>query len=160
MTSSKKFLRYVRKDIDTDQIGEAEGTHFRPAEDCASQGIDLLDREIHGLHQANGVQHGEGTDAIGDEVRGVFGEDDGFAEALFGEIGDSFEGGGIGFGGGNEFQQAHIARGIKEMGAKPVAAEFGIHAFGDLMHRKAAGIGCDDCVFAAEGADFLRVRRV
>ena len=47
---------------------------LRPAHRLAGQRIDLFDGQVHLLHQAHHVQHGERADAVGDEIRRVLGE--------------------------------------------------------------------------------------
>ena len=72
------------------------------------------------------------------------------------KCGDGLHRGGIGVGRGNHFQQAHVARRIEEVRAKPVAAEIVGEAFGDLGHRQAAGVGGDDGAGLANGFDLAQ----
>ncbi len=78
----------VREDVDADEVAETEGAGFGPAERGAGEGVDLFDGEVLRLHEADGVAHGEGADAVGDEVGGVVRVDDGLAEALVAEVAD------------------------------------------------------------------------
>ena len=54
------------------------------------------------------VQHGKCSDAIADEVRRVFGDDDALAQPHVAEVRDGVDRGAIGFGRRNNFQQAHV----------------------------------------------------
>ncbi len=69
------------------------------AEGGAGEGVDLFDGEVLVHHEADGVHQAEGADAVGDEVGGVVGVDDGFAEALVAEVSNGSDGGGVGGGG-------------------------------------------------------------
>ena len=145
---------YVGEDVDADHVAEAEGSGFRPAEGGAGEGVDLFNGEVLRHHEADGVAHGEGADAVGDEVWGVVGVDDGLAEALIAKMFDRGEIGGVGLGGGNDFEQAHVARGIEEVGAEPVVANLIWHAFDDLVDGEAGGVAGDDGAGAAVLEDF------
>ena len=83
---------------------------LRPSDGLPGEGVDFFDGEIHLLHQAHDVEHRKCADAVADEVGRVFGDDDAFAETYVAEVGDGVDGGAVGFGRGNDFQQAHVAR--------------------------------------------------
>ena len=85
---AEKFLADVGEDVDADHVGEAEGAGAGPAEGGAGEGVDLFDGQALRHHQADGVHHGEGADAVGDEVGRVVRVDDGLAEALVAEVRD------------------------------------------------------------------------
>ena len=106
---------------------------------------------LHFLHEADDVQHGEGADPVADEVGSVFGDDDAFAEAHVAEVSDGVDGGAVGLGRGNDFQQAHVARRIEEMRAEPRPAEVVGESFGDFADGQAAGVGGDDGAGLADG---------
>ena len=106
------------EDVDADQVGEAEGSGARPADGGAGERVDFFDGEALLEHQVGGVEHDGDADAVGDEVGRVVGEDDLLAEEAVGEGGEGGEQRGIGFGGGDEFKQAHVARRIEEVGAE------------------------------------------
>ena len=77
------------KDVDADQIGEAEGSGARPADGRTSERVDLLDGEPLLEHKIGGVEHNRDADAIGDEVGRVVREDDLLAEDEIGKGGES-----------------------------------------------------------------------
>ena len=62
----------------------------------------------------------------------------------------------IGLRGGNDLQQAHVARRIEEVRAEPVAAEIVGKAFSDGRHRQSAGVGGDDRSGLANGFYFAQ----
>ena len=78
----------VSKNVETHEIAEAEGAGLRPAHGGSGKGVDFFDAEVHLLHDAHDVQHGEGANAVGDEVRRVLGMDDAFAEVQIAEVSD------------------------------------------------------------------------
>ncbi len=69
-------------------------------------------------------------------------------------MGDGLEVGGVGVRGGDDLEQAHVARGIEEVGAEPVAAEVFVgDACDDLVDGEAGGVGGGDGAGAAMDAD-------
>ena len=132
------------KDVDANEVAEAEGAGAGPAEGGAGEGVDLFDGEVLGHHEADGVAHGEGADAVGDEVGCVEGLDDGFAEALIAEVGDGGDVFRAGERGGDDLEQAHVARGVEEVGAEEVRFGFVGERGGDLVDGEAAGVGGQD----------------
>ncbi len=78
----------VAEDVESDEIAEAEGGGLGPADGSAGEGVNFFDAEVHLLHDAHDVQHGEGADAIGDEVGRVLGVHDTLAEVQIAEVRD------------------------------------------------------------------------
>ncbi len=66
--------------------------------------------------------------------------------------------GAVGFGRGDEFEQAHVARRVEEVRAEPGAAEVVGESFGDFADGQAAGVGGDDGAGLADGFDFAQER--
>ncbi len=66
---------------------------------------------------------------------------------------DGVDSGAIGFGRGDDFQQAHVARRVEEVRAEPGPAEVVGESFGDLADGQAAGVGGDDGAGLADGFD-------
>ncbi len=144
------------EDVESDEIAKTKRPCLRPAHCGSGQGIDFLDAQVHLLHNAHDVQHGEGADAIGDEVGRVLGVHHTFTQVQIAEVSDGLHQRGIGIGSGNQFQQAHVARRIEEVRTEPAAAEVVRETFGDLGHRQAAGVGGDDRSGLAHGIDALQ----
>ena len=144
----------MAENVESDEIAEAEGAGFGPADCGSGEGIDFFDAEVHFLHYAHDVEHGEGADTVGDEVGRVFGAHDALAEVEIAEAGDRFHRGGVGVGGGNDFEQPHVARRVEEVRAEPRAAEVVGEAFGDFGDGQSAGVGGDDGSRLADGVNF------
>src|SRR5262249_31863728 len=95
----------VNEDVESNNVGSAEGRGLGPADGGARAGVDFFDGHIERLHQAQGVEHGKSADAICDKVWSVFRGNDTLAEAVitkFGESGKNFR---KSFGAGNNFDQ-------------------------------------------------------
>ena len=71
-------------------------------------------------------------------------------------MGDSGDECRIGIRRGNQFQQPHIARRIKEVRAEPRTAKICRESFCDLRDRKTAGVGGDDGAGLTDGINFLQ----
>jgi hypothetical protein len=130
----------VGENVDAHHVGEAEGAGARPAERLAGERIHLFDGQALLQHQRGCREHDRDADAVGDEVGGVVGKDDLLAEVAVGEGGKGGHDGGIGFGGGDDFEQAHVARRIEEMRSEEAVAMPG-ESGGDLLDRQAGGVG-------------------
>src|SRR5437764_349011 len=113
----------MAEDVKSDHVDSAEGGGFGPADCGAGERIDLFNRESHLLHDAHYVQHGESSDAIGDEVWCVLSVDNGFPQTLIAEMCNRLHSCGIRVGSGNDFEKPHVTRRIEEVCAKPVASE-------------------------------------
>src|SRR4029077_4577929 len=100
----------------------------------------------------------EGTDAVADEVGRVFGDDDAFTETDVAEVGDGVHGGAIRFGGGNDLEQAHVARRVKEVRAEPRPAEVVGESFRNFSDGEAAGICGYDGAGLSDGFNFSEQR--
>ena len=146
----------VSQNVEADEIGEAKRRHLRPADSGSRQRVHFFDAEVHLLHQAHDVERGECSNAIGDEVRRVFGMDHALAQVEIAEVRDGLHRGGIGVGRGDQLQQAHVARRIEEVRAEPEAAKVIGKAFDDLGHRQAAGVGGNDGAGLANGFDLAQ----
>ena len=107
-------------------------------------GVHFFDGHAQFAHQAQRVEDGKSADAVGDEIRRVFGDDHAFAEAAVAEFRERVENFGGSFRPGDQFDQFQIARRVEEMSAGPVLLEFLAHAFGDQVNRQSGGIGGDD----------------
>ena len=134
----------VGEHVDADEVAEPEGAGFRPAERRAGEGVDLFDGQPLLHHQADGVAHREGADAVGDEVRLIERVDDRFAQPLVAEVRDDGDVVRIGRGGGNDFEQPHVARRIEEVGAKPMLLQVFVEASHDFRDGKSGGVGGSD----------------
>ena len=132
------------EDVEADQIDGAESGRARPAHGLAGERVDLFDGQIHFLHEPHHVEHGKCADAIADEVGSIFRQHDALAELRVAEVGDGVDQRGVGVGGGDQFQQPHVARRIKKVRAEPRAPEVVGKSLGDFGHRKSAGVGGDD----------------
>ena len=141
---SREVGGYVGEDVDADHVAEAEGAGAGPAESGAGEGVNLFDSEALGHHEADGVAHGEGADAVGDEVGCVVGVDDRFAEALVAEVRDHRDVCGVGLQGGDDFEEAHVARRIEEVSSEEVGFDVGAEAIGNADDGEAAGVGGED----------------
>jgi hypothetical protein len=102
--------------------------------------VHLFDGQPLLQHQRGGREHHRDADAVGDEVGRVVGEDDLLAEVAVGEGGKGGYDGGIGFGGGDDLEQAHVARRIEKMRSEEAVAVGG-EAGGDLLTGQAGGVG-------------------
>ncbi len=153
------ILRHVRnhmpEDIEADEVDGAEGGRARPAHGLSGERVDFFDGQVHLLHQSHHVEYGKCADAVCDEVGSVFCQHDALAELCVAKVGNGFDQRGVGIGRGDEFKQAHVARRIEEVGAKPGAAEVGRKSLGDFCHGKPAGVGGDDGAGLADGLHFL-----
>ena len=72
------------------------------------------------------------------------------AEVHFGEVGDGSDGGGIGVGRGDDFEQLHVARRIEEVCAEPATAQVRGQRCSDVGDGQAAGVGGEDRIGAAD----------
>src|SRR5579884_2293308 len=81
----------VNQDVQADDVRGAKGGGLGPAHGRTGAGVHFLDGHAEGGHQAEGIKHGESADAVGNEVRRVFGDDHAFAEAAVAEVAESFE---------------------------------------------------------------------
>jgi len=111
--------------------------------------------KVHLLHQSHHVEYGKCADAVCDEVGSVFCQHDALAELCVAKVGNGFRSARVGIGRGDEFKQAHVARRIEEVGAKPGAAEVGRKSLGDFCHGKPAGVGGDDGAGLRMASTFL-----
>jgi len=146
----------VAEHVEADEVAQAEGAGLGPSDGGAGEGVDFFDAEVHLLHDAHDVEHGEGADTVGDEVGSVFRVHHTLAEVEVAEVGDLLHRGRIGVLCRNDFEQAHIARRIEEVGAEPGAAEVVGEAFGDRGDGQAAGVGGDDGAGLANGFDLAQ----
>ncbi len=129
LRSSCTFCCHVADDmpenVEADQIDGAEGRRLAaiPRRYPVSASTSSIDRSISCI-SAHDVQHGESADAVGDEVRRVFGvarllcRGARRRSASTASIACA-----ISFRGGNDFEQAHVTRRIEEVRAEPVAAK-------------------------------------
>ena len=131
----------VREDIDPDQIGEAKSSGAGPAERGAGERVHFFDGESLLEHEIGGVEHDCDADAIGDEVGRVVREDHLLAERAVGERGEGSNQRGIGVGGGDDLEQAHVARRIEEVRAKEFLPDLDWQCRGDLCNGQAGSIG-------------------
>ena len=115
----------MREDVDADEIGEAKGSGARPAEGRAGERVHFFDGQALLEHEIGGVEHDGDADAVGDEVGRVVGEDDLLAEDAVGEGGEGGDDGGVAVRGGDDFEQAHVARRVEEVRAEEAAAKAG-----------------------------------
>ena len=152
----REVVCYVGEDVHADEVAQTEGARARESERRARQRINFFDGEFLLHHQADGVAHSEGADAVGDEVGGVAGLDDGLAEALVGELRDERDVVGVGVGCGDDLEQPHVPRRIEEVGAEPVFVEFVGEAVGDICDRETGGVGGGDRARLAVDQDFLQ----
>ena len=79
---------------------------------------------------------------------------DALAQAHVAEVRDRVDGGVIRLRRRNNLQQPHVARRIKEVRAKPRAAELVGESFGNFAHGQPAGVGRHDGPGLADGFDF------
>src|SRR6185312_12901064 len=86
------------------------------------------------------VQAGIGPNPVGNEIWRVLGSNNSLAHAHVAKMRNSLDGCTIGFRRGNDLQQAHVARGIEEVRAKPVPAEVLAESLGNTRHRQPARI--------------------
>ncbi len=113
----------VGENVDANQIGEAESSGARPADGRAGERVDFFDGQSLLEHQIGGVEHDRDADAVGDEVGRVVREDDLLAEMRSANAEKAATACGIGFGSGDDFEQAHVARRIEEVRAEEAAAQ-------------------------------------
>ena len=132
---------YVSQNIQAHQIDGAEGGRSRPSHSLPGQRVHIFNAQIHLLHQPHDVQHRKRSDAIADEVRRVFGENNALAEMNVAEVGNRVDGRAVGVGRRNEFQQPHVPRRIKEVCPKPRTAKIVGESFGNFPHGQPAGVG-------------------
>ena len=135
---------HVQQDVDADDIRQAKRRRPRPAERGAGAGVHFLKRHAQLVHQANRIQHGKRSDAIGDEIRSILGDDDALAQLVIAKFGERFDHLGARRRAGNNFDQFQIARRIEEMRARPMLLPFLGHPFRDAAHGQAGGIRGDD----------------
>ena len=126
----------------------------------AGAGIDFLERHAQVAHRRKRIQHGKRADAVGDEIRRVFGNDDALAKLAIAEISERVELRRGRCRPGNNFDQFQIARRIEEMRAGPVLLPFLGQAFGDAMHGQAGSIRGDDGAGLAKLRDFCEKARL
>ena len=136
----------VGEDVDADEIGEAKGSGAGPAEGGAGERVHFFDGEALLEHEVGGVEHDGDADAVGDEVGRVVREDDLLAEDAIGEGGKGGDDGGIGVGGGNDFEQAHVARRIEEVRAEEAVSGLDGQCRGDVRYGQAGGVGGEERV--------------
>ena len=145
----------MRQHIEADNVGGAERGGPGPADGRAGAGVDFLDGHAELAHQANRLKHGEGADAVGDEIGRVLGAHDALAQHAVAEIAERVEDFGPRGGAGDQLDQLHVARRVEEMRAGPVLLKFGGELGGDLADGQAGGIGGDDGAGAAMGGDAI-----
>ena len=146
----------MSENVETNQVDGAERRRPRPATACAGERVDFFDGQIHFLHQPHHVQHRKCSNAVADEVGRVFRQDYAFTKMHVAEVRDGVDQRGVGFGRGNEFEQAHVAWRIEKMRAKPRAPEIVRESFGNLAYRQAAGVSGDDRAGLADGFYFFQ----
>src|SRR6267154_1168360 len=144
----------VSDDVEADHVGEEKSGGLRPADGLSGEGVNLLDGEIHGLHQAHDVEHGKNADTVANKVGRVLGADYAFAEVDVAKLGDFGDGGLIGFWSWNDFQQAHVPRRVEEVRPKPVAPKIVRETFGNFCNRKTARVGGNDGARPAMDVNF------
>jgi hypothetical protein len=100
-------------------------------------------------------QHAEHADAVGDEVRRVFGAHHALAQGggqeAFELVGD-FR---LGELGRDDLDQVHVARRVEEVHAAEARFQVGVEAFGQLGDRQARGVRGEDRVGADVRRDLL-----
>ena len=93
-----------------------------------------------------GERAAQREDTVADEVRRVLGEHDALAQHPLGKGLHGCDYGGVGVGGGNDFEQPEIARRVKEVRAEEMLLEFSRAACGDLRDGNAGGVAAHDGV--------------
>ena len=118
-----KISSHEQTDIDPRKINEPKRRHARASDERTAQSINLLHGQALVEHRLERVHHREQKYAVGDEVRAVVGINDHFAQPAAAKIADEAADFGIGFRCLDNFHQAHVAGGIKEVRAQPMPSK-------------------------------------
>ena len=131
---------HMGRNVDAHHVGKAEGTGAGPADGLSGERVHLFDGELLLQHQRSRGEHDRDADAVGDEIGGVVGEYHELAQIAVGEGGKGGQHCRIGFGGGNDLEEAHVARRIEKMSSEEAVAMRGEPGC-DLLERQAGGVG-------------------
>src|SRR5262249_47572711 len=85
------ILDDVDKDVETDDVCGSESCGLGPPDGWAGAGIHFFDGHTQVAHEAQRVKHGKCSDAIGDEIGCVLGDDHAFPEPAVAKIVQSFD---------------------------------------------------------------------
>jgi hypothetical protein len=109
-------------DIESHKVGQAEHAAARATDQRAQQEVSLFRRYAVPNRACQRLHHRVDADARGDKARAVFRQHDALAQQPLGEGREAHGEVGVGVFGGDEFQQAHDARGIEKVRAQKLLA--------------------------------------
>ena len=127
--------------VDAHHVGQAESAGTRPSYGGAGEGVGFLNAEPLLKHQIGCGEHDRDADAVGDEVGSVVGEDDLLPKQTIGEGGKRGQQGRVGFGDGDELEQAHVARGVEEVAAEEASPVLHRQYLSNLRNGQAGSVG-------------------
>src|SRR5580765_7731168 len=103
------------------------------ADGLARHLVDLGRRKSHRDHFMNGRHHPKNADAVGDKIWPVFRRDDALAQPLIEETGYFARDLAACFAAGDDLDELHIARRVKEMDADKMLLEIFRKRLGDRV---------------------------
>ena len=129
-----------RQQVETDQVQQSEHAGLGNAQRAAHHAVGFFDGQaaVDGLH--DGALDPERADPVGDEARRIVADDDALAETAIAEVAHSLHHLGPSAGSGDQLEQAHVARRVKEMGDHEVARERRRQALGEASRRQGRGV--------------------
>ncbi len=134
----------MRQGIEANNVGGTVGRTLRPADDRAGQRVHYIETQTEAFGVMDNGQDRENTDAVGHEIRRVFGTHDAFAETgdqpRF-QVVEQFRRGRLG---GDQLDQMHVARRVEEVDAAELRAQRLGQTFGQAVDRQAGSIRGDD----------------
>src|SRR4030067_1160469 len=112
-------------DIDSNQVNQAESSRFWITNCRSGDCIHFLNGVAVFQDVIESKRCAAKSDAVGDEVRCIFGRDDAFAKLALTETADKFHNLRKCVGRGDNFQQLQVTRWIEEMRTQKVLTEAG-----------------------------------
>ena len=119
----RQIARHVCQHVDARNIHRPEGRALGTSDRRSRDRIDLLDGEVAGRKRPEDLRHPEEPDAVADEVRRVFRNDDALPEPEVGELGHRREHARIGVGRRDELEKPEVAWWIEEVRAEPMTTK-------------------------------------
>ena len=136
----------VDEGVEADQVRRAEAGALRVAHRRAGDVVDVFGSETVFQHLMDRHHHRVGADAVADEVRRVFADDDALAEDVLAELGDALHRLGRGVRTRHQLEQLHVANRVEEVHHEEALLEGGVAAFHHRRDTQARGVRGHDGV--------------
>ncbi len=125
------ILYHMHQHIETHYVCRAKRGGLWPAHSRSRAGVHFFHGHAQSAHQAQRIQHGKCSDAVGDKIRRVLRYHHAFAQPPVAEFAQCLDHLRRCFRPRDHFHQFQIARRIEEMRPRPMLLKFFAHALGN-----------------------------